>query len=133
MTFEDFYESYPLKRGRGDAEKAWKAAIKIASPDKIMAGLVRYKLNKEDFRQWKQPGPWLRAKMWADEYEEDNQEKKPLLSTQGLIDFRRKYNAALIRRDALPPVPKRTEEQKARAAKLMDDFKRGKKIVAIQR
>jgi hypothetical protein len=66
--FVQFYDAYPLKQDRPAAWRAWQKL----KPDKslaaqIMAGLSKYKANKPDWQQWKQPGPWLNARRWEDE------------------------------------------------------------------
>jgi len=73
--FDEFYRMYPLKRGRGDAVRAWKGARKKASQEEILAGLSAYvrdvqKQRDGGFRDlsYQQPGPWLRAERWMDEY-----------------------------------------------------------------
>lgn len=65
--FLRFWEAYPNKK---DKPAAWKAWTKLAPDDalaaQILAGLERYKAQKEDWRNWKHPGPWLNARGWED-------------------------------------------------------------------
>ncbi len=67
--FEDFWALCPKRTGKGDARRAWKAAVKIATPETIIEGMARYAAERAeaDPRYHKTPGPWLRAEMWTDE------------------------------------------------------------------
>lgn len=71
-SFDDFYEAYPRKVARGQAEKAWAAAIKRDDPATIIEGARRLaadpNLPTGSERSFiKHPGTWLRAKGWLDE------------------------------------------------------------------
>jgi hypothetical protein len=64
--FADFYAAYPRKEARRNAEKAWRAALKRADVDTIMAGLARFQFRPE--RQFQPlPASWLNADRWADQ------------------------------------------------------------------
>jgi hypothetical protein len=65
--FEDWYSRYPHKVQRGAAEKAFKAARKLASLDELISGLHRYIGHKPEDRQWQNPATWLNGKGWLDE------------------------------------------------------------------
>ena len=69
-TFEEFYATYPRKKSREDARKAWGQAIaKGFTPDEIMDGL-RHNLQAmraKDPQFVPYPATWLRAGGWADE------------------------------------------------------------------
>ena len=71
--FFHFWLLYPRKVGKGDAEKAFMAAIKENPPDAILAGTRRYRDQvRRDGTQpkyVKYPAGWLRAKRWLDEDE----------------------------------------------------------------
>ena len=68
-----FWLLYPRKVGKGDAEKAFMAALKENSSDAILAGTRRYADQvRQDGTQpkyVKYPAGWLRAKRWLDEDE----------------------------------------------------------------
>lgn len=70
-SFEDFYSVWPQKKKRPDAQKAWNAAIKRATPQQIYDASVAYANNPH--RPAKQfipyPASWLRADGWNDELE----------------------------------------------------------------
>lgn len=69
--FERFYEAYPKKKSRGDAEKAWKAI----DPDEHLAGQILQAVQRaKTSEQWLKnggqfipyPATWLRDKGWLD-------------------------------------------------------------------
>jgi len=65
--FEDFYQAYPRKVGRGAAEKAW--AKLRPSPEllaEILSALQRWEVPT-DPQYIPHPATWLNAKRWADE------------------------------------------------------------------
>lgn len=75
--FEFFYSSYPKKRSKQDA---WRAFLKLR-PDGpafkvIMDGLVRCKESedwkKEGGKYIPHPATWLRAAGWLDEFEDSS-------------------------------------------------------------
>lgn len=75
QRFDAFWESYPRKRSKGQAEKTW---IKINPDDdlleEILAGLENAKRSvdwqKDGGQYIPYPSTWLNAKGWEDEYEE---------------------------------------------------------------
>lgn len=69
QQFEVFWLSFPNKKGKGDAEKAFRTAIKQATLDQMLEGIAKYVANKPDWQAYKGPGPWLRGKHWLDEWE----------------------------------------------------------------
>lgn len=66
--FEKFWAAYPNKKGKQTAFKAFEKALRKDTLEVILLGLEKYKLNKEDWRDWKHPGPWLNGEHWKDEY-----------------------------------------------------------------
>ena len=75
QLFDEFWERYPKKRSKGQAERAW---AKIAPDDAlyryILDGLERAKRSrdwlKEEGKYIPYPVTWLNAKGWEDEYDE---------------------------------------------------------------
>jgi len=73
LSFETFYDSYPKKVGKKDANKAW---TKIKDKDRllILAAIANQKLNNP---QWvkgekqfiKAPAAWLNQECWEDEFD----------------------------------------------------------------
>jgi len=68
-AFQLFYRLYPRKKSKGAAEKAFKAATKIATVEQIMAGLDRYvkECQGKDPSYIKFPATWLNQQCWNDE------------------------------------------------------------------
>ena len=74
QAFAAFWQAYPKKRNKGDAEKAWKALkpnTELVSA--IHSGLAASKASrdwtKEGGKYVPYPASWLRAKGWEDELE----------------------------------------------------------------
>ena len=66
--FEAFWSTYPLKRSKRQAWKAWGKAIKRAAPEQITAGASRYANDPNRVAQYTQQGAtWLNADGWDDE------------------------------------------------------------------
>ncbi|MBR9765907.1 MAG: helix-turn-helix domain-containing protein [Rhodobacteraceae bacterium] len=69
--FPDFYEAYPRKIARGNAEKAWAKAVKSALPQEIIDGARRYaalcRQKGTEAQFIAHPATWLNAQRWADE------------------------------------------------------------------
>jgi hypothetical protein len=69
--FEDFWQSYPRKAGKGDAEKAW-VKLKLASrlPElltAIRAAKVSHDWTKEAGQYIPHPATWLNRRGWEDQ------------------------------------------------------------------
>jgi uncharacterized protein YdaU (DUF1376 family) len=64
--FEVFYAAYPLKKGRGQAARAFRTARAKASMDVIMAGLKAYNWPN-DPKYCPHPSTWLNGERWADQ------------------------------------------------------------------
>lgn len=97
--FEIFWASYPNKKAKADALKAFKAAIKVASLEKILEGITRYVANKPEWQAYKYPASWLRAGSWDDEWE-PQQPKAPRspFASPGRFTSREEYLAAEMKR-----------------------------------
>lgn len=67
--FNQFYDAYPRHMKRADAEKAWRQAVKRATPEEILAGARRLRVDpnlpEKNFIPY--PATWLRADGWNDE------------------------------------------------------------------
>ena len=68
QDFDAFWATYPRRRDKRKAEKAYSAALKRADPDTILEGARRYAEdpNRED-RYTKYPEGWLNGDGWLDE------------------------------------------------------------------
>ena len=67
--FDRFWAVYPRREGKGDARKAWPAAVKAAGGvTPIIAGAERYATDpNREARYTATPGPWLRGERWGDD------------------------------------------------------------------
>ena len=73
--FDTFWEEYPRKRSKGQAEKTWvKLDPDDATFEAILSGLDKAKRSidwqKDGGQYIPYPSTWLNAKGWEDEYEE---------------------------------------------------------------
>lgn len=64
--FDRFWNAYPRKQGKGDAQKAWRQVTKKTKPSEIMEGLARFQFSA-DPQYHPLPGSWLRGQRWADQ------------------------------------------------------------------
>lgn len=70
--FDKFWQAYPKKRSRGDAEKAWRTLKPTTElSGRILAALHRAKTSPDWVKEGGQfipyPATWLRAQGWDDE------------------------------------------------------------------
>jgi hypothetical protein len=71
--FNQFWEAYPKRKSKGDAEKAW-AKIKMTESllaeilDSIEKGKQSHEWTKEGGQYIPYPATWLNRKGWEDEY-----------------------------------------------------------------
>lgn len=105
--FTVFWSSYPNKKGKGDARKAFDAAIKKTSLEVMLSAITKYVANKPDWQAYKHPGPWLRAERWDDEWE-PQQAKAPAYKPM---------SRPVTAEDYVKPVVLTEEERERRAAK----------------
>ena len=73
-NFDEFWERYPRKVGKGQARTKYKAALKIATHDEIMFGLSQQLPALESKEKQFQPhaSTWLHGERWEDEPEQPN-------------------------------------------------------------
>lgn len=67
--FEEFYAAYPRRAARGDAVKAFCAALAKVTPDVLIAGAKRYAVEVQgtETKYVKYPATWLNAQCWTDQ------------------------------------------------------------------
>lgn len=67
--FEKFWHAYPRRTGKLDARRAYAKAVKLAAPDRIIAGAYRYAQERydQDEQFTKHPATWLNKGCWDDE------------------------------------------------------------------
>jgi hypothetical protein len=80
--FPAFWSAYPNKVGKGDAEKAYKRALKRARHQTIMEGLERANQRgwSESLGNPPHPSTWLNRDRWA-----DNPTPRAILATPGMM------------------------------------------------
>lgn len=67
---DTFWPVYPRKVGKGAARPAFRAALKKASAEDIMAGLEKYRaaVAGKDQQFIAHPKTWLSGERWTDDY-----------------------------------------------------------------
>ena len=70
-AFEDFWEAYPRKVGKGAARKAFKKALSVTTIDDIMFGLSQQieGLSTKEKQFIPHASTWLHGERWNDEPE----------------------------------------------------------------
>jgi len=70
--FAEFWAAYPRKVAKGAAGKAWAKAVKLASPEVIIAAASAYAADPQRNPQYtKHPATWLNGQCWSDEHDDD--------------------------------------------------------------
>lgn len=72
--FAEWWRHVPRKVGRGNAERAYRAAQKHATPGDLLAGIQRFaeQVRGTDPQYIAHPATWLNGKRWLDEPEPQN-------------------------------------------------------------
>jgi hypothetical protein len=91
--FDEFWALCPKKVDPPAARRAWKAALKKASAEVIIAGMQRYaehcRREKIESKFQKTPGPWLNGERWNERLESSSQQQQrpggPRIVTDGII------------------------------------------------
>ncbi|MEN6325814.1 MAG: hypothetical protein ABFD18_06370 [Syntrophomonas sp.] len=81
QLFDMFWDKYPKKKSKGQAEKAW---IKILPDDLLFRRIINSLETAKISREWKKdngqfipyPATWLNAQGWLDEYSQTNGERE---------------------------------------------------------
>jgi hypothetical protein len=72
--FEKFWNAYPRKIAKRDAQKAWMQVMRADDApmlEQVLIAIERYKQAQKDRNYIAYPATWLRAGRWADETETD--------------------------------------------------------------
>jgi len=75
--FETFWKSYPNKKDRGAAVKAFASALKRAKFEDILAGVIAYAndpTRKPEFTKY--PATWLNSDSWLNDYQKPDESAK---------------------------------------------------------
>ena len=93
-AFDEFYEVYPRRVGRGAARRAFDKALKVAEAAEIIAGARRLAddPNLPETRFIPYPATWLNREGWGDEPYPDEQPKKPVADIPGKDDWKKWYH-----------------------------------------
>lgn len=74
QDFDEFWKQYPRKKGRGAAEKAYRAALKIVSAETLMAACLRFSAAEDaaygrgkEAQYTPHASTWLNRRSWEDE------------------------------------------------------------------
>lgn len=94
--FQIFWKSYPNRKGKADARKAFDKAIKETTLEAMLAAITAYVANKPDWQGYKHPATWLRAGSWDDEWEPT--QARVSLTSAPRFNSREEYLAAELRR-----------------------------------
>lgn len=112
--FERWYEGYPRKVGRGEAQRAFKAAISKTSLEELTAGLDRYKRSKPSDQAWCHPATWLNGERWLDQEVEIDRSRgngKPIRSDDPAYSFGPQLSEYRAPREPAPKVRPRGGEE----------------------
>lgn len=76
--FEDFWAAYPRKVAKGNARKAFAAAMKKATIEEISAGLNKQlaALSKKERQYIPHASTWLNGERWTDEPTDNDEPKR---------------------------------------------------------
>jgi hypothetical protein len=72
VLFEQWWQGYPDKIGKGAARKSFARALGKTTFDRLIAGVERYKTTKPSDRPWCNPTTWLNQERWTDEFAPTN-------------------------------------------------------------
>lgn len=80
--FAAFWSAYPRKVGKGQAERAYRTAIRGTDPDAILAALVAYPFDLGRPQFIPHASTWLNGKRWLDQIDT----RDPVLAAVGFYD-----------------------------------------------
>lgn len=64
-SFDEWWQVYPLKKDKGRARTAWKAALKKTTAEVLLAAASAYRDDPNRVQQFtKYPASWLNAEAW---------------------------------------------------------------------
>jgi DNA-binding transcriptional MocR family regulator len=67
LRFDEFWSVYPRKTAKGQARKAWPAAVRKATAENIIKGAIEYRDDPNREQQYtKHPATWLNGECWDD-------------------------------------------------------------------
>ena len=69
LTFELWWRAYPHRVCKGQARRAWVAALRKAPFQQLMDGVAGYVAHKPPDIPWCNPATWLNGERWQDEWQ----------------------------------------------------------------
>jgi DNA-binding HxlR family transcriptional regulator len=87
-SFDEFWDIYPLKRDKQAAERAWRKALRMTPPERIIAAARAYRDDPErkpDFTKY--PATWLNAGAWENDYTPASEERRQRIEEE-LAEYR---------------------------------------------
>jgi len=105
-NFSEFWEAYPRKLDKGKAERAFRAALKRASFDEIMAGVIAYRDDpKRDPNYTKYPATWLNSDSWENATAQPDNEaaERARAKRERELEQSAQLIAEMRQRDSAPP------------------------------
>lgn len=69
IDFDRFWNDYPMRKGKGAAQRAYAKAVTMATPDQILSGAEAYaaSVRGKEARYIAHPATWLNGHRWLDE------------------------------------------------------------------
>jgi uncharacterized protein YeaO (DUF488 family) len=108
--FNEFWKEYPRKLDKGAAFRAFRAALKIASFEEILAGAIAYRNDPNREAEYtKYPATWLNADSWENEISPSPDSEAAERSKQRRnreLEASRSYLAELKAQEAEASAPK---------------------------
>lgn len=86
--FAEFWSIYPRKVAKPNALKAWKKALRSASPEQIISGAERYAklMTGKDAEYIAHPATWINGARWEDEISAASPKRDPFGALNALWD-----------------------------------------------
>lgn len=87
--FEYWWKQYPRKVAKGNARKAFEKALKNASADEIIQGLMSQLTyySSLDSQFIPHPATWLNGERWSDEPQQPRQNNRKRTLADAAIDY----------------------------------------------
>ena len=121
--FEEFWQAYPKKRGKGYAEKSWSKIrpdpmLLNTILDSIKAAKRSEEWQKDGGQFIPHPSSWLNAKGWENEYKSFTPAPKPVVEKRIVREVDNEHEKKVALWKCLPE-----EEQKIRLAAAKQHYK----------
>lgn len=85
--FDEFWDTYPIRKSKGAARTAWAKALKKADAETIIAAAAAYRDDpRRDPDFTKHPATWLNDECWNDETPVERRRSKGVSAAQRFLD-----------------------------------------------